>query len=160
MYREVNLLLPVLEPGTNATGRARDDAHLAALWCRIHPLVSPRRREWVLHPYTRPNLTTDLARPLSTSTARSKDISFGELSDPSKQIISKIEEIAKKRDLTMSQVALAWSISKPFISAPIIGTTKLEQLDELIKGCEVELSAEEIKSIDELYQASKIFGHG
>lgn len=102
----------------------------------------------------------DLARPLATSTARSKDISFGELSEPSKKIITKIEEIAKKRDLTMSQVALAWSLSKPFISAPIVGTTKLEQLDELVKGCDVELTVEEIKEIDELYQATKVFGHG
>lgn len=59
----------------------------------------------------------------------------------------------------MSQVALAWSISKPFISAPIVGTTKLEQLDELIKGCDIELSAEEIKEIDDLYEPTKIVGH-
>jgi len=102
---------------------------------------------------------SELARPLSVSTARSKNIDFIKLTEASKSIVSKVEEIAKKRDLTMSQVALAWSISKPFISAPIIGTTKLEQLDELIKGCEVELSPEEIKEIDDLYEATAIFGH-
>jgi aryl-alcohol dehydrogenase-like predicted oxidoreductase len=59
----------------------------------------------------------------------------------------------------MAQVALAWSISKPFITAPIIGTTSLEKLDDLIKGCDLVLSDEEIKAIDDLYEPSKILGH-
>lgn len=59
----------------------------------------------------------------------------------------------------MSQVALAWAISKPFITAPIVGTTKLEQLDELIKGCEMTLSPEEVKEIDALYEPTKVVGH-
>jgi aryl-alcohol dehydrogenase-like predicted oxidoreductase len=106
-------------------------------------------------------LILDLARPLRTSgeTERSKRFGADGLTGASKAIIAKVEEIASKRGITMSQVALAWSISKPFISAPIVGTTKLEQLDELIKGCEIELTAEEIKEIDDLYEPAKIVGH-
>jgi len=59
----------------------------------------------------------------------------------------------------MAQVALAWSLSKPFISAPIVGTTSLDKLDDLVKGCEVELSAEEIKEIDDEYRTQSIIGH-
>jgi aryl-alcohol dehydrogenase-like predicted oxidoreductase len=59
----------------------------------------------------------------------------------------------------MAQVALAWSLSKPFITAPIVGTTSLDKLDDLIKGCEVELSAEEIKEIDEEYKTQCVIGH-
>jgi aryl-alcohol dehydrogenase-like predicted oxidoreductase len=59
----------------------------------------------------------------------------------------------------MAQVALAWSLSKPFITAPIVGTTSLDKLDDLIKGCEVELSAEEIKEIDEEYKTQSVIGH-
>jgi aryl-alcohol dehydrogenase-like predicted oxidoreductase len=59
----------------------------------------------------------------------------------------------------MAQVALAWSLSKPFITAPIVGTTSLDKLDDLIKGCEVELSAEEIKEIDDQYKTQSVIGH-
>jgi len=59
----------------------------------------------------------------------------------------------------MAQVALAWSLSKPFISAPIVGTTSLDKLDDLVKGCEVELTAEEIKEIDDEYRTQSIIGH-
>ena len=102
----------------------------------------------------------DLARPLAKTgeTARSKG-QTDSLPAASKKIIETIEGIARKRDLTMSQVSLAWSISKPFITAPIVGTTKIEQLDELIKGCEVTLSEEEIKEIDALYETTKVVGH-
>jgi aryl-alcohol dehydrogenase-like predicted oxidoreductase len=70
-----------------------------------------------------------------------------------------VETIAKKRNISMAQVALAWSLSKPFITAPIVGTTSLDKLDDLIKGCEVELTAEEIKEIDEEYKTQSVIGH-
>jgi aryl-alcohol dehydrogenase-like predicted oxidoreductase len=70
-----------------------------------------------------------------------------------------VETIAKKRNISMAQVALAWSLSKPFITAPIVGTTSLDKLDDLIKGCEVELSAEEIKEIDDQYKTQSVIGH-
>ena len=59
----------------------------------------------------------------------------------------------------MAQVALAWSLSKPYITAPIVGTTSLDKLDDLIKGCEVELTAEEIKEIDDEYKTQSVIGH-
>lgn len=49
-----------------------------------------------------------------------------------KEINEVIGQIAKKRGISMAQVALAWSLSKPYITAPIIGSTRLEALDELI----------------------------
>jgi aryl-alcohol dehydrogenase-like predicted oxidoreductase len=70
-----------------------------------------------------------------------------------------VETIAKKRNISMAQVALAWSLSKPFITAPIVGTTSSDKLDDLIKGCEVELSTEEIKEIDEEYKTQSVIGH-
>jgi aryl-alcohol dehydrogenase-like predicted oxidoreductase len=81
------------------------------------------------------------------------------VSDSAKAVISKVETIAKKRNISMAQVALAWSLSKPFITAPIVGTTSLDKLDDLIKGCEVELTAEEIKEIDEEYKTQSVIGH-
>ena len=79
----------------------------------------------------------------------------------------------------MAQVALAWTLSKDFISAPIVGTTSLKNLEDLIgglcsdfeiifihidnweftDGLKVVLTEEEVKSIDEPYQAKAIMGH-
>ncbi|KAL4926670.1 aldo/keto reductase [Aspergillus undulatus] len=76
-----------------------------------------------------------------------------------KRINEKIEEIAKKRDVSMAIVALSWSLSKPFITAPIIGMSKKERIDEAIKATEFKLSEEELKCIDELYVPKSIIGH-
>jgi aryl-alcohol dehydrogenase-like predicted oxidoreductase len=55
--------------------------------------------------------------------------------DKSRQIINeRVEEIAKKRGVSMAQVGLAWSLGHPDITAPIVGTTKLDNLTELIGG--------------------------
>ncbi|KIO23181.1 hypothetical protein M407DRAFT_215292, partial [Tulasnella calospora MUT 4182] len=70
-----------------------------------------------------------------------------------------VAEIAQKRGISMAQVALAWSLSKPYVTAPIVGTTSTEKLKDLVAGVHVELT-EEIKSIDELYKPrSSITGH-
>jgi aryl-alcohol dehydrogenase-like predicted oxidoreductase len=44
----------------------------------------------------------------------------------------RVEEIAKKKSVTMAQIAVAWSLSKDGVTAPIVGTTKLENLKEMI----------------------------
>ncbi|KIO24842.1 hypothetical protein M407DRAFT_25801 [Tulasnella calospora MUT 4182] len=58
----------------------------------------------------------------------------------------------------MAQVALAWSLSKPFFTAPIIGTTSLEKLKDLVAGVVLKLTDEEIKAIDEPYRPRAIAG--
>ncbi|KAG8914551.1 hypothetical protein FRC00_012510 [Tulasnella sp. 408] len=49
-------------------------------------------------------------------------------------INAKVAEIAEQRGISMAQVALAWSLSKPFVSAPIVGTTSLDKLKDLVGG--------------------------
>jgi aryl-alcohol dehydrogenase-like predicted oxidoreductase len=106
--------------------------------------------------------TAVLCRPYSAekSTDRSKELSFGgEPSAATQAIIAKIQEIAKKRGIPMSHVAFAWSTSKPFVTAPIIGTTKIEQLRDAIEAVSVELTKDEVEEIDKLYEPTKVFGH-
>jgi aryl-alcohol dehydrogenase-like predicted oxidoreductase len=43
-----------------------------------------------------------------------------------------VEEIAKKRGISMAQVAIAWSMSKDGVTAPVVGTTSVEKLEDLI----------------------------
>ncbi|KAG8943126.1 hypothetical protein FRC04_003206 [Tulasnella sp. 424] len=74
-------------------------------------------------------------------------------------INTKVVEIAEKRGISMAQVALAWSLSKPFMTAPIVGTTSLDKLKELVDSVHVKLTDEEIKSIDEPYRPRAILGY-
>jgi aryl-alcohol dehydrogenase-like predicted oxidoreductase len=76
-----------------------------------------------------------------------------------KNISERVEEIAKKHGVSMAIVAIAWSLSKPFITAPILGMSKKERVDEAIKAIEFELTAEEVKSIDDLYVPKQVIGH-
>ena len=68
-------------------------------------------------------------------------------------------EIAKTHNVTGSQVALAWILSKPYVTAPIIGASKLEHLDQSIAALLISHSPEEIKQLEQLYQPHPVLGH-
>ena len=68
-------------------------------------------------------------------------------------------EVAKTHKATGSQIALAWILSKAYVTAPIIGASKLEHLDQSIAAVEINLAPEEIKQLEELYQPHPILGH-
>ncbi|KAG8905011.1 hypothetical protein FRC01_008513, partial [Tulasnella sp. 417] len=102
-----------------------------------------------------------LARPLAAKTERSESDKMAK----SRPVIpflpavnNRVEEIAKARSISMAQVVLAWSLSKNFVTAPIIGTTTLDKLRDSVGAVHVKLTEEEVKSIDELYQPRAVFG--
>ena len=66
--------------------------------------------------------------------------------------------MAKTRGIPRAQVALAWLLSKPVITAPIIGATKLHQLDDVIASVEVKLSAQEIAALEKPYVLHAVVG--
>jgi len=74
-------------------------------------------------------------------------------------IAERANEVAKERGVTGSQIALAWMLHKPYITAPIIGSSKMEHLDQAIAALDIKLSEEEIKRLEELYQPHPILGH-
>ena len=75
------------------------------------------------------------------------------------RINRKIEEIAKKRGMSMAVVAISWSLSKPFMTSPIIGMSKIERVNEACRAVDFELTKEEVESIDGLYEPKEVFGH-
>jgi aryl-alcohol dehydrogenase-like predicted oxidoreductase len=105
-----------------------------------------------------------LTRPHSDVTKSARGESMGgkflgnEWTATDEKINRKIEEIAKKRGVSMAIIAIAWSLSKPYMTAPIIGMSKIERVEEAIKAVNFDLSAEEEKSIDELYEPKNIMG--
>ncbi|KAK0466712.1 aryl-alcohol dehydrogenase [Desarmillaria tabescens] len=74
-------------------------------------------------------------------------------------IINRVEELAKKKGLTMAQLSIAWILSKEGVTAPIVGTTSLDNLKELIAATNVELTAEDVKFLEEEYKPVVISGH-
>ena len=74
-------------------------------------------------------------------------------------VADRAAEVAKSRGVTASQVALAWVLSKPSITSPIIGSTKMEHLDQSIAALDIKLSDDEIKHLEEPYKPHPVLGH-
>ncbi|XP_006457259.1 hypothetical protein AGABI2DRAFT_139707 [Agaricus bisporus var. bisporus H97] len=75
------------------------------------------------------------------------------------EIVNRVEEVAKKRGISMAQVAVAWTLSKEVVSAPIVGTTSIKNLEDIIAGANVVLTPDEIKYLEEPYKAQSTIGH-
>ncbi|KAH7338034.1 Aldo keto reductase [Rhizoctonia solani] len=104
-----------------------------------------------------------LARPFDESSLRSQSDPFAAMMDKTresnKEIISRVEQIAKSRGISMAQVGLAWNLSKDSTSAPIIGITNLKNFEDTIAAIDVKLTDEEIKLLEEPYGPRGIVGH-
>jgi aryl-alcohol dehydrogenase-like predicted oxidoreductase len=72
------------------------------------------------------------------------------------EIVDVVERIAKTRGISMAQVALAWVLSKPDVTAPIIGATRLEHLEEAIAALDVKLTAEETADLEAPYTPKSV----
>jgi aryl-alcohol dehydrogenase-like predicted oxidoreductase len=74
-------------------------------------------------------------------------------------VVDRLSEVAQKRGVSNSQIALAWMLSKPGVTAPIIGASKLPHLEDALQAVSIKLSDEEIKSLEEPYEPHRILGH-
>jgi aryl-alcohol dehydrogenase-like predicted oxidoreductase len=75
-----------------------------------------------------------------------------------RRVVARVAEVAKARGVSRAQIALAWLLHKPVITAPIVGATKLEHLDDALGSLEVKLSAEEIAALEEPYAPHAVAG--
>jgi aryl-alcohol dehydrogenase-like predicted oxidoreductase len=71
-----------------------------------------------------------------------------------------VAEVAEERGLKSAQVALAWLLHKPGVTAPIIGATKLSHLEDALAAIEIELTPEEIERVEQPYVPHPVLGHG
>jgi aryl-alcohol dehydrogenase (NADP+) len=69
------------------------------------------------------------------------------------------QEIAEKRGVTSAQIALAWMLGKSYITAPIIGASKMPHLEQAIAALDIELSDDEVSTLEEAYQPHPVLGH-
>ena len=68
------------------------------------------------------------------------------------EIADRVVAVAGKLDKTPAQVSLAWLASKPEVQAPVVGVSRVEQLDQLVEACELTLDAELVDYLEELYE--------
>ena len=71
-------------------------------------------------------------------------------------IIDRVDELAKKRGVTMTEISLAWLMSK--VAAPVVGATKVHHIDGAVKATELELTDEEKAYLEEPYQPHALVG--
>jgi len=104
-----------------------------------------------------------LTRAWDDSSARSETDEFGKKlyaksADADRKVVERLTEVAAGRGLPRAQVALAWLLAKPVITAPIVGATKLQHLDDALAAVAVELSAQEIALLEEPYVPHAVAG--
>jgi 1-deoxyxylulose-5-phosphate synthase len=73
--------------------------------------------------------------------------------------IERVSKVAEAHGIPMAQIALAWMLAKPFVTAPIIGATKPHHLDDAIAALSVRLTPEEIQHLEEPYRTHPIIAH-
>ncbi|KAJ3769104.1 aryl-alcohol dehydrogenase [Lentinula raphanica] len=103
-----------------------------------------------------------LTRPLDVKTTRGDTdwiIDRYTAASGTEEIIKRVEQIAKKKNISMAQVAVAWSLAKEGVTASIVGTTSLRNLEDIIAGIHVILDAEEMKFLEESYKPAEVIGH-
>ena len=72
------------------------------------------------------------------------------------KIIRRVEELAEKRGVSMTEISLAWLLTK--VAAPVVGATKVSHVDDMVKAVDLELSENEINYLEELYVPHALAG--
>ena len=113
-------------------------------------------------PLARGFLAGNRKRGSKDATKREQHDEFGHglyYADSDYDIADRVVEVAKQKGVLPIQVALAWVIQRPGINAPIIGASRLEQLDQLIDALSITLTPDECRFLEEQYQPHPVLGH-
>ena len=106
-----------------------------------------------------------LARPSNAeATKRLETDQFGKTIysvavEADRAVIGAVEKIAAQRGVGMAQVAMAWMLAKPGITSPIVGATKPHHLEDAVAALKLDLTAAEIKALEEHYVPHAVVGH-
>jgi aryl-alcohol dehydrogenase-like predicted oxidoreductase len=106
-------------------------------------------------PLARGFLAANRSRDGGGATERSKNdvnVQPGTYRDCDWEIAERLKKVAAGKNVSPAQAALAWMLSKPYMAAPIIGATSLDQLTSAAQATEVSLTADEAKTLEEPYQ--------
>jgi len=104
-----------------------------------------------------------LTRDWDENTYRTETDEFGKTlyaatADADRKIVERVSAVANKRGVPRAQVALAWVMQKPFVTAPIVGASKMGHLDDAVAALSLRLTPEEIASLEEPYVPHAVIG--
>jgi aryl-alcohol dehydrogenase-like predicted oxidoreductase len=102
-----------------------------------------------------------LTRPWGTETKRATTDRYNKTmyeKTGDRQIVEAVEAVAKARNASMAQVAMAWLLQRPGITSPIVGVSKISHLEDAIASVDFELTADEIAKLEAPYQPLHVAG--
>jgi aryl-alcohol dehydrogenase-like predicted oxidoreductase len=105
-----------------------------------------------------------LARDFDAASARSENDAFGstlyeQTPDADRKVAAALAGVAKRLDRPRAQVALAWVLAKSEVTAPIVGATRLDQLDDAVAALTLVLAPEDIAELEAPYVPHPVIGH-
>jgi len=112
-------------------------------------------------PLARGFLAGNRTKDKSGATTRSKSDDFAKrmyFEDGDFQVVDRVAEVAKELGVTNAQVALAWLLSRPGLTSPIVGATKLQHLEDALAAVSVKLSAGQVARLEEPYRPHPVLG--
>jgi 1-deoxyxylulose-5-phosphate synthase len=110
-------------------------------------------------PQARGRLTRDWDyTSIRTETDDAHQRLFGKSAESDRKVVDRVAEVARVQGIPRAQVALAWLLAKPVITAPIVGATKLHHLDDALASVTVKLSDDEISALEEPYLPHAVVG--
>ncbi len=106
-----------------------------------------------------------LTRDWDDTTERSQTDNFGKTlydktADADRKVVEAVAAIAAERGVPRAQIALAWVLAKPEVSAPIVGASKVGHLDDAIAALDIDLSDDEIDRLEAPYVPHEVVGFG
>ncbi len=105
-----------------------------------------------------------LARPWQAETTKRYQTDvfgtslYSKTEEADRKVIERLGKVAEQRGVPRAQLALAWMLSKPAITAPIVGATKPNHLSDAVAALSVRLTAEELAALEEPYVPHPVLG--
>ncbi|AOO81364.1 aldo/keto reductase [Bosea vaviloviae] len=113
-------------------------------------------------PLARGRLTRPWEDTPSTARAAADEVGkafYAKAQEADRMVVGRVGEIAEARGIPRAQIALAWLLHKKGVTSPLVGATKMHQLEDALAALDVRLSGEEIQSLEELYPPHLLAGY-